>query len=393
MRKTSGLATLLLFPAAASAQTWSVVLLSSADNWQSYVYALTATRQGGYEGSGGSFSYGFWRGSRQSWVNLYTAPSGHLLGMDGDSQVGSTAFGAALWHGTSGSRVDLDLYGTAYAVSGNTQVGSTFTSGVSHALLWQGTPASRVDLNPIGALRSGAYAAQGATQGGYADWGDGNHAALWFGTSQSAIDLHPNGLPAGAGSIVYGMANGVQAGNYSVPATPNTLIRAAVWRGTRESWVDLHNPQWESTLFWATTGSVHAGVVGFGFTSHAAVNFGTPDSWIDLHQFLPPQFSRGSSAQAIYQDGNRILVGGYADNAVAGHNHAILWIGILPCYANCDNSTEPPVLNVLDFNCFLNAFNAGTPYANCDGSTTPPILNVLDFNCFLNRFTAAAGCQ
>jgi hypothetical protein len=60
------------------------------------------------------------------------------------------------------------------------------------------------------------------------------------------------------------------------------------------------------------------------------------------------------------------------------------------CYANCDNSTAPPVLNVLDFNCFLNRFSAGDSYANCDGSTAAPVLNVLDFNCFLNRFSA--GC-
>jgi hypothetical protein len=61
-----------------------------------------------------------------------------------------------------------------------------------------------------------------------------------------------------------------------------------------------------------------------------------------------------------------------------------------PCYANCDGSTTAPVLNVLDFNCFLNQFSAGGAYANCDGSTTAPVLNVLDFNCFLNRFSA--GC-
>jgi hypothetical protein len=60
------------------------------------------------------------------------------------------------------------------------------------------------------------------------------------------------------------------------------------------------------------------------------------------------------------------------------------------CYANCDHSTTPPVLNVLDFTCFLNQFAAGNAAANCDGSTTPPVLNVLDFTCFLNRF--AAGC-
>ena len=61
------------------------------------------------------------------------------------------------------------------------------------------------------------------------------------------------------------------------------------------------------------------------------------------------------------------------------------------CYANCDGSTTAPVLNVLDFGCFLNKFAAGDSYANCDGSTTPPVLNVLDFGCFLNRF--AAGCS
>jgi hypothetical protein len=31
------------------------------------------------------------------------------------------------------------------------------------------------------------------------------------------------------------------------------------------------------------------------------------------------------------------------------------------CYANCDNSTTPPALNVQDFSCFLNAFAAGCP--------------------------------
>jgi hypothetical protein len=60
------------------------------------------------------------------------------------------------------------------------------------------------------------------------------------------------------------------------------------------------------------------------------------------------------------------------------------------CYANCDNSTTAPILNVNDFICFLNRFAAGAAYANCDNSTTPPILNVNDFVCFLNKF--AAGC-
>jgi hypothetical protein len=64
--------------------------------------------------------------------------------------------------------------------------------------------------------------------------------------------------------------------------------------------------------------------------------------------------------------------------------------GIAPCYANCDGSTTAPVLNVVDFTCFLQKYAAVDPYANCDQSTTPPVLNVVDFTCFLQKF--AAGC-
>lgn len=69
------------------------------------------------------------------------------------------------------------------------------------------------------------------------------------------------------------------------------------------------------------------------------------------------------------------------------------------CYANCDASTTPPVLNVDDFTCFINEFASAQSlpyeqqlvhYANCDSSTTAPVLNVEDFTCFINAF--AAGC-
>jgi len=63
---------------------------------------------------------------------------------------------------------------------------------------------------------------------------------------------------------------------------------------------------------------------------------------------------------------------------------------IPPCYANCDNSSVAPVLNVNDFICFQTKFAQRDPYANCDNSTTPPILNVNDFVCFQQKY--AAGC-
>lgn len=74
------------------------------------------------------------------------------------------------------------------------------------------------------------------------------------------------------------------------------------------------------------------------------------------------------------------IVGGFWGNLPGG-----------VCYANCDNSTAPPVLNALDFACFLTKYAAEDPFANCDESTGVPLLNALDFACFLTKF--AAGCS
>jgi trimeric autotransporter adhesin len=98
---------------------------------------------------------------------------------------------------------------------------------------------------------------------------------------------------------------------------------------------------------------------------------------------------------------NELLIGGTV-SAAGGHVSRpwARWRCPAPCYANCDQSTTAPVLNVEDFICFINEFAAATAlapsqqmshYANCDGSMTTPVVNVEDFVCFINRF--AAGCS
>ncbi len=62
------------------------------------------------------------------------------------------------------------------------------------------------------------------------------------------------------------------------------------------------------------------------------------------------------------------------------------------CYIDCNSGGPPPMLNVLDFSCFINRFAAGSPYANCDESSVRPVLNVNDFGCFLNRWASLQGC-
>ncbi|MEX2219232.1 MAG: GC-type dockerin domain-anchored protein [Phycisphaerales bacterium] len=80
----------------------------------------------------------------------------------------------------------------------------------------------------------------------------------------------------------------------------------------------------------------------------------------------------------------------HARRAGTTYSHVLLLTPARACYANCDSSQSPPVLNVADFSCFLQKYAAGDAYANCDESAEPPVLNVADFSCFLQRY--AAGC-
>jgi uncharacterized membrane protein len=93
-----------------------------------------------------------------------------------------------------------------------------------------------------------------------------------------------------------------------------------------------------------------------------------------------------TAAYSVSADG-RVIVGQGIHN---GFQEG--WIAKLPapCYANCDASATPPLLNANDFVCFLNSFVAQQPYANCDGSTTQPTLTANDFQCFVISY--ATGC-
>ncbi len=250
---------------------------------------------------------------------------------------------------------------------------------VDHAAMWRGTRESFIDLHPAGAIRSYCLATDGTLQGGFADFSNGSHPGVWNGSSQSWKDLTPMGLSG----KVNGMAPGVQVGKVNFVGSE----RAALWRGTPESFEDFGPPGVTYSAFFATTGSIHVGQLIQNGLSRAAINFGTPGSWLGLHQFLPAQYTGYSAAKAVYQDGSTIYVGGYAD---FGHREAILWIGTLPCYANCDGSTRTPLLTANDFQCFLNAFASASPTANCDASSGNPALTANDFQCYINRF--AAGC-
>ncbi len=167
-----------------------------------------------------------------------------------------------------------------------------------------------------------------------------------------------------------------------------TFLRGFVWC-ENVGWVNVGSGSPANGVAYSNGSGSDFGVNIGGGGALSGFAWGENVGWIN--------FSGGSlatPAQPARLDGAAGRLRGYAwgenigwvnlDLAAAGQ-----FVG-LSCYANCDGSTSPPVLNVLDFNCFLNRFASGDPGANCDRSTVAPTLNVLDFVCFLNSF--AAGC-
>jgi hypothetical protein len=143
------------------------------------------------------------------------------------------------------------------------------------------------------------------------------------------------------------------------------------------------------------------GVIAAGFSSPAGIyeynSVGTQVNYFNQGTGGIRGVFELDSMDILYTDDNGIHVysraGQSSSNVATGFVGAYINIVVFPaaCYANCDGSTAPPILNANDFQCFLNRFAAADSYANCDGSTASPVLNANDFQCFLNAF--AAGCS
>lgn len=135
------------------------------------------------------------------------------------------------------------------------------------------------------------------------------------------------------------------------------------------------------------------GGLNAGYDDYYLAKYNTAGALIWTHQ-AGTVANDGAAGVAVDGTGNVYLTG-YTEGSLGGASAGgpdtfLAKYGPPPCYANCDNSTTLPVLNVVDFTCFLQNFAAQDPYANCDSSTQQPVLNVADFTCFLQKY--AAGC-
>jgi len=263
--------------------------------------------------------------------------------------------------------------------------------------------------------------------GGQFDGGLGN--ATGSARAQHAVDFSSGGVWTAAWDCNGKWAGTLPAvnnlGSWSMqPSTTARYFQQLMsWGGLGNAYAGPFSPPTD----WTATGDhfhIHWGF--FTAASPAVIAFGVPSTaWLDLpvdhwyHITVKWDFTAAQILQVSIKDltangptttDDVTSLGWYLQGGpnstfplptdirvfAGGAGDATAWdnIAVAPftqgCYANCDGSTQPPVLNVQDFSCFLSKYAAGDPYANCDGSTQIPVLNVQDFSCFLSKY--AAGC-
>jgi hypothetical protein len=248
---------------------------------------------------------------------------GEVRALDGLLQGGRRNGHATLWSGAAEPYVDLHpsipgaTGSTVISMGAGLQSGNVQVNDQVRAALWAGTAASYRDVTPAGAVGGYVTACLQNAQGGTAVFnmgagiGEVFHAGIWHGTAGSFIDLNPAGNWE---SGITGMTESEQVGFLHAFGTAE---HATVWHGTVESRTDLHPfPGFGWSALNDTIGQAQVGVStvpGFTFP-HAGIWFGTASSFFDLHSLLPPGFFQ-SQATSIYQDAQRIVVGGSAFNS------------------------------------------------------------------------------
>jgi hypothetical protein len=251
---------------------------------------------------------------------------------------GSFGNHAALW--TGAGLVDVHPAGSNFSAingrSGELSVGYAGTASLSQApVIWQGTAPSVLSV-PFAYVTGRAVATDGDQIVGYAAEGDperglgASHAMLWDVDTGSAVEL-------GKDVSVFGVGGGAQVGTTTGSRGPN----AALWRGTANSFVDLHVAGYDSSVASGTNGLIQVGYVGIDIRVRnearprdirfytAGVWSGTASSFTSLPSSYRHSFALGIKGDTIV---------GYGDTTDAigtpKESHAVAWVG--PTYEYVD---------------------------------------------------------
>ncbi len=277
-----------------------------------------------------------------------TGSAGGAYGVsaDGIVCVGHGEQGAFRW--TEQSGLVFLTSGTAYGISAD----STVVVGANDtpvAFRWTAQTGA-VTLNdfdggPVNCTAWGV-SADGQTVVGYGFSAKGVEAAYWFGgvVPTSIGDLDGGGFASEA---------------LAVSADGTAIVG---WGTTADG---------QAAFLWTVGG-------GMVSVQDALIGMGTQglEGWILTA-------ATGISANGTVVVGEGVNPQGQTEAWIAG-----LTGPLALCYADCDRSCgQAGVLNLFDFLCYVNRFNAGDGYADCTGEGG---LDLFDFLCFVNQFNA--GC-
>lgn len=195
----------------------------------------------------------------QSYVAQEISAGGLANCLSGQVAAGSLTNHATIWDGSGAHDVHPAGYAfsTIYGMSGSTSVGYGGISSLNqHPLIWQGAQATPLPV-PFAYVVGKAIATDGAEVVGTASEGDaergiGNsHVLLWNLANLSVVDLGKN-------MFVYGVGGGQQAG----ARTGSKGTTAGFWRGTANSFTDLHVRGYSVSLCSDTDGVTQIGYLG-----------------------------------------------------------------------------------------------------------------------------------
>lgn len=221
-------------------------------------------------------------------------------------------------------------YSGVHCVGGETQGGYyEVPQGYSQPVLWNKTASSMVSLLPTtGGWVSGAvrgvdgnrqFGSVGVAQGAF------YHAALWRGTADSFVDMHPTGDVArssGFNSMRGSQATG--SANFYNDATKTTVTeKPVVWNLDTGAYTVI-NPVSSDVVraaIFATDGTRQGGQVYLTFNRgwHASLWSGTSESWVDLHPSSAFRSSEVNGMDTLFQVGEAVTT--------LGKTRGALWQG------------------------------------------------------------------
>lgn len=188
------------------------------------------------------------------------------------------------------------------------------TIGAAHALVWDLPTGEVIDLG-AGATLAGVG---GGVQVGWQDGSRGPTAALWRGARNTVVDLHVTGMDSSVACDTDGV---IQVGYTGLDVRVRQEGRprdirfysAGYWTGAADSFTNLSSP-YRHSFATALNGST---IVGYGNTtdaigtprdSHAVAWVGPEREYVDLHALLPADM-RTSRATDVDASGNIVGYG------------------------------------------------------------------------------------